>query len=329
MINNRRITPIGLSESYEAPEIHIPSAKELTALLADKGVAVTMGESLKGGTVSQVYAGSEQGRAVVVKYTTDSFDTDPTVSPLPHQSHYTDSTILKYLAKTNGVRVPQVLHDFQDQPITVMEDMRAAGFTILNENLLNGHLPMESASEVGKGIAVLQQTLAKHEEFETALSGPQVYYERGLELRLAYPNTQTQYDRLEKRFTNAHQQLIAVDTHPKNMFVNKEGKVAWIDFGFSVWGDRDFALPNCMAHIFIYALAGYIERPKAATFVTDAVAAYRNVLPIEDANIRPWHYLYRATYRFTCSLIIVSSILCNTSRQRCCPADILLTLGIL
>jgi hypothetical protein len=281
MINNRYVTPVGLTSELPNTEVPIPSPEELENMLRVKGVEVAIGQSLKGGTVSQVYEAQEGETPVVVKYTTDCYDTDPTVYTLPHEAHYVDTKVLKFLA-TQGVRVPRVLHDFSDTPLTVMEDMRASGFSLFNDVLMRGEVPLGAAQPVGHGIAALQQALGQHEVFETALSGPQNYYERGLELRLAYPNDQTDFKRLEKRFTAANQQLIAVDTHPKNMFVNAAGEVAWIDFGFSTWADRDFALPNCMAHFAIYALTGHVPKDDAADFIEKAVSAYRDVLPIDD-----------------------------------------------
>jgi hypothetical protein len=282
MINNNYVTPVGLAPQPFCPEVNIPNAAELMAMLDERGVSISIGEGLKGGTVSQVYAAQEGSQPLVVKYTSDCYDTDPTVYFLPHTAHFVDTKLLKYLSANGSVRVPRVLHDFTDVPLTVMEDMRATGFTLLNDHLLKGVLPTQAAEHVGRDIALMQQVLGKHEAFETALSGPQNYYERGLELRLAYPNDQRWYKELEKRFTTANQQLVAVDTHPKNMFVDAEGDAAWIDFGFSAWADRDFALPNCMAHIAIYALAGHIPKTDAATFIEKAVAAYREVLPIGD-----------------------------------------------
>ncbi|HEY4963197.1 MAG TPA: hypothetical protein VIH90_00685 [Candidatus Saccharimonadales bacterium] len=282
MINDRYVSPVGLStEPYNA-ETDIPTTSELEATLHERGVNVSIGETLKGGTVSQVYAANEDGRPVVVKHTGDVIDTDQTVYFIPRESHYVDTKMLKFLAANGSIRVPELLHDFADVPVSVMEDLRASGFTLLNDLLVAGKFPTNAAANIGTDIAEMMLALASHEEFETVLSGRQNYYERGLELRHTYPNDQAWYTTLEKRFTTANQQLIAVDTHPKNTFIDNEGNAAWIDFGFSAWADRDFALPNGLAHIAVYALTGHIQADEAKAFIETAVGAYRKLLPIED-----------------------------------------------
>lgn len=253
-------------------------------MLRRRDVDVVIGETLKGGTVSQVFSARESGRPVVIKYTTDCYDADPTVLFLSSTEHAIDTRMLSYLADKEGVRIPKVYYDFTDElPLTVMEDLRSSRFTLLQDHLNEGKLPLGAAVKAGHAIANLLVTLKDYPEFITPESAWQCYYERGFEVRQAYPNDQKTYVALEHRFTTANQQLIAVDTHPKNSFVHAQSnEIAWIDFGRSVWGDRDFVLPNFLAHIAIYALVGSISKNSAASFIQDAVVAYRKVLPIED-----------------------------------------------
>ena len=158
-------------------------------------------------------------------------------------------------------------------------DLVGKPVTLLHDLILSGNLPSNVAVNFGRDIALMLQALAKHDEFETALSASQNYYERGLELRLAYPNKPDYFKELETRFTSANQQLIAVDTHPKNIFVYENGSTAWIDFGFSCWADRDFALPNGLAHIAIYALTGHIHSNVAVAFIEQA---YKQILSVDE-----------------------------------------------
>lgn len=260
------------------------SQEQLTELLMSRGVELAIEGSLKGGVVSQVYSARDPaGHRLVVKHTTDWVDEDPTMITVSRQGQNVDARVLDYLANESKVRVPRVLHHFADVPVTVMEDLRASSFRLLSESLLEGNLPLESAAGVGRDIALMHLSLGRCRKFATNESAWESYYERGLELRLAYPNDRRWYSTLEHRFTTSNQQLIAVDTHPKNMFVDPWGNLAWIDFGRSVWADRDFALPNCLAHIALYCLTGRIDGRVGATYISDAVASYRQFLPIEDA----------------------------------------------
>lgn len=285
MINNLSVAPVSIKRQPELRATSQPvlSKKEIQHILEQAGHKVKMKEELKGGVVSKVYAASYNKEPAVVKATFATQPNDPTVFETTTDIHFADNRLLDYLASCKNIRVPHILMSFQDMPITIMEDLRSSGFLLYSDELLAGKLHMESATRVGKDIATIQKNLSRHVQFCTPLSALQNFYARGLELRLAYPNSQDWYKAIEKRFSTAHTQLIAVDTHPKNMFVNPtDESCAWIDFGGSTWADRDFALPNFLAHIAVYAIADYVNKQEAVSYIEQAIASYREILDIKD-----------------------------------------------
>lgn len=284
MINNSPVDPVSITKLASVDNSIQASAKEeTTKILQQLGMRIRVGDELKGGIVSKVYAGTYNDTAVVIKRTFNVRPSDPTVFETTPDIQFTDNKILHYLASHKDVRVPNIIASFTDIPVTVMEDLRASGFLLYSHELIDGNLHIEHAKHVGRDIGNIQKNLSKHKPFYTPLSAAQNYYARGLELRLAYPNAQHWYNKLENRFVNDNKQLTAVDTHPKNMFVNPStGACAWIDFGGSTWADRDFALPNFLAHVATYAIAGYVDRHSAADYIEQAVTAYREVLDIDD-----------------------------------------------
>jgi hypothetical protein len=110
-------------------------------------------------------------------------------------------------------------------------------------------------------------------------------YERGLELRLAYPNSQTQYLELEKLFVRNASYWSWPDAHPKNILVKEDGSCAFIDFGFSQRGDQRFMLATFLAHIMLYSLAGYVAFDIASKYILECVGEYGCVERAVDEGI--------------------------------------------
>lgn len=251
--------------------------------LRKRGLAITLKNKLKGGVFSQVYDADFDGKAVVVKHTENVVPFDPTEFFISKKAHYIDTKILKLLKKSPRVSVPHIFRFFPDIETTIMEDVRENGFQLLNNLILEKNLPLPSAESIGKSLAYLAIESRRWKPFVTNESAQQSAYERGLELRLAYPNDQKQYLFLEKEFTQNSSYWVWPDGHPKNMFVNNKGEVAFIDFGRSHWGDQRYMLSNFLAHIVIYSLAGYIKPNQTKGYIQACVSAYKKIEPVNES----------------------------------------------
>ena len=282
MNNNKyliSVTPSTKQKKYPDPKLHTKDLLEI--VLRQKGLNITLGEVLKGGTVSQVYEAKLDNKSVVVKHTEDLKPFDPTEFAINKEGHNVDTKILELL-KDSKVKVPKVKYHFRDITTTIMEDLRIEGFELLINQILNKKLLLVSAKNVGGALASLSKEMKKFKKFTTNESTEQSIYERGLELRLVYPNSQEQYLELESTFISQNKHCVWPDGHPKNIFVTKEGNVAFIDFGRSIWGDQSFVLPNFLAHIVIYSLAGFIASDTVKQYIKDCIRSYKKYEMVDE-----------------------------------------------
>jgi len=257
------------------PERTFNKEDELITALENKRLSkIKINETLKGGTVSQVYGAELNNKRCVIKHTEDVRPFDPTEIFIAKNGHNVDTRVLQLLKKSS-VRVPKVFHFFPGITTTVMEDMREGSYELLSNQILDKRLTINSAHSVGIKLAELAQISRDWSRFETNETAQESIYERGLELRLLYPNTQEQYLKLEKEHCENDQYWTWPDGHPKNIFVNKNGEVAFIDFGRSYWGDQRYMLPNFLSHIAIYSLIGYINRQDAVAYMKESLKTYQ------------------------------------------------------
>lgn len=271
----------GSKERVYPPAI-ISSKEHLQTTLKGLGLNITLEGTLKGGFTSQVYEARLDDKRVVVKHTENVTPFDPTELFINRNGHNTDTKVLKILFHSTSIRAPKVIYHFPKITTTVMEDLRPEEFLLLNPLLLHGELPNNSAASIGRALANLARESRDWKRFSTNESAQENIYERGLELRLAYANSQKQYVSLEKEFTENDVNWVWPDGHPKNMFVKPNGEVAFIDFGRSHWGDQRYMLPNFLAHIVIYTLAGYLDPLKAKPYIIECISMYSKLEPVNE-----------------------------------------------
>lgn len=282
-MNSIYVNPIVSSskkKTYSLPTLH--TKERLQKELDKRTLNIQLKQLLKGGWVSQVYEATMDGKPVVVKHTEDLIPFNPTELFIGKKGHNVDSHVLKLLQHSQHVRVPKVYLHLPDITTTVMENMRHSGFRLLIDDILNKSFSISSAESAGNTLAYLAQKTRKWKPFKTNLSAEQNAYERGLELRLSYPNTQKEYLALEKEFTGNNRFFAWLDGHPKNIFVNSKGDVAFIDFGNSSFADQRYMLPNFLAHIVLYSLSGYISTSNAKSYVRSCVEAYLRIEPVDE-----------------------------------------------
>lgn len=282
MNNNRFVNPIlptSNQKKYSAPLFS--NKNELEKELKRLNINISIGEALKGGVVSQVYSAVLDSKKVIVKHVENLIPFDPTEFFIDKYGLKTDSQVLKKL-HISKIKVPKIINEFPDLNSIVMEDMRESGFVLLNDLIIDKKFNINSAEYIGKALADLAIELKKWAEFKTNESAEQSIYERGLELRLAYPNSQKEYLFLEKEFISNNKYFVWPDGHPKNIFVNEKGECAFIDFGRSHWGDQRYMLPNFLAHIVIYNLAGYIEKNLAVNYIHRCIDTSKQIISIDE-----------------------------------------------
>lgn len=251
--------------------------------LQRRGLKIELKENLKGGFISQVYSAILDGLHVIVKHTEDAYPFDPTELYLDKKSHKVDTQVLKNLQNNSEFRVPKILFDFPDISTSIMENLYSQGYSLMQENIFKNKFSINSVKKVGRSLAYLTIESRKWKEFSSIVQNAQMsIYERGLELRLSYPNTQKEYLSLEKEYLANNKYFSWPDCHPKNVFVNEKGECAFIDFGYSQWADQRFMLPSHLAHIVIYSLAEYIKSDLATEYILQCVNAFKDIEPINN-----------------------------------------------
>ena len=284
MNNNKylhSVSPSSKPKNYPTPTPLIDKIN-LQKELQKKGSEIILKENLKGGFISQVYSAILDGKEVVVKHTAGAIPFDPTELYLDKKSHDVDCQVLKNLQNNPKIKVPKLLFDFPEITTSVMENLYSQDFKLMQDQILDKKLSIESAENIGRSIAYLSIESRKWKEFPVVQTASMSIYERGLELRLAYPNSQKQYIELEKEYIKNNKYWSWPDGHPKNIFINQKGEVAFIDFGYSQWADQRFILSSHLAHIVIYSLSGYIEKDIAKKYILQCINTFKEIEPFEE-----------------------------------------------
>lgn len=276
------VSPSPKPQNYPASTSYIDKIN-LQNELRKKGLKIELKESLKGGFISQVYSASLNGQDVVVKHTEGAFPFDPTELYLDKKSHKVDVQVLKNLQNSSTVKVPKLLYDFPEITTSVMENLYSQGFSLMQNDIFKKRFFVKAAESVGRSLAYLTIESRKWKEFPDIVQNAAMsIYERGLELRLIYPNSQKEYLNLEKEFLSNNRYFSWPDCHPKNVFVNKDGDVAFIDFGYCQWADQRFMLPSHLAHIVIYCLADYIKKALTKEYIIQCIDTFKKTESINE-----------------------------------------------
>jgi tRNA A-37 threonylcarbamoyl transferase component Bud32 len=260
----------------------------LQRFLAKHGYDVELGVLLKGGIDSSVYSAIFNKRKIIIKHTEDRANSIyfPPFSEIDfyvdRKNQNVDSLVLKKL-KGTSIRVPSLIKYFPETSTALMEDLRESGFVLMLDQIIDGNLKEKTAECLGDKLAELILLSRKWKSFKCYKNPRSQIFERGLELRLAFPNTQVEYKKLESRFLNNSKNWLWPDAHPKNIFVNNEsGEVAFIDFGGSYWGDQEFLLPNFIGQLIIYVICGYIDIEFSEKYINKILIAYKKKIPINE-----------------------------------------------
>lgn len=244
---------------------------------------IVVGKPISGGYASQVYEAELGCQPVIVKHTEDSL-VDGTSLKLSRESIGTGAEVLERLQGTPGVRVPGLIAFDPGIATMVMEDIRADGYELMTTRLRQKHeLPAGSARKAGLGLGHLvsasrqwgQQVRTTHTaDLNMSLST------RGL-VEVFGPDS-PYVGQIMTRFKTQNQGWVWWDSTPKNMLVRDDGETAFIDFDSSCIGDRQNTLPMLMAHMAIWGLTEYIDRPQAIAYMCECIEAFKEIENIDE-----------------------------------------------
>ena len=260
--------------------------------------SLALGASLSGGVVSKVYEaalllpGAADPLGVVVKHTPPMsgdvqppFDAhaDRALLAAAPETHHLDARVLSLLQGDPHVKVPTLRYYDREGRLTVMDDFRLEGYSLMQDVLVAGRLPAVSARSVGDALGILQLCLRK-DDF-AALQPVENAEEQALErLEELFPLLRDDlalYNEIKAKFLRATG-LIHVDGHPKNIGVDAGGNVMLIDFGRMIRANEQYPAPNFAAHIALATLGGLMSPQEGSEYIREFAKAYGTHVPIDE-----------------------------------------------
>lgn len=291
MNKNVYILPVSATfREIKYPEKVISSKEHLEKKLKGQEINIEIIEEIGGSRTNSIYRAKMDDQNIYVKHTEHSIPETAIDFLIMSSSHDVEIRVLKRLQASQDFRVPRVLKNFPKFTTYLMEDLEDAGFESFAKQILKNKMNKKSAVKIGEKLGKLTVQSQGWEEFKTNESAAIIFYERSLELLIAYPNKADMINALGENF-----QLTSEDKEtqaslprffvwegsvPKNMLINKDGDVAFVDFGRSHWGDQQFMPAIFIAHILLYSIAGYIKEKDAKEYVSEFYKSYKDNAPI-------------------------------------------------
>lgn len=252
------------------------------------------GKEKNGGVVSVVIEAelhqNDEIQKVVIKRTHKKLRkphfsySDTALQNAAPRTHGLDRKILDRLQDNPKIRVPQ-LHKLHSKGLqTVMTDFNSQGYTLMQDLLVKGQLPVGTAVNAARTLAELQialrdkRIMSKIKPIED--SKTQIR-ERLAEAHILLYGDLNTYRELEAKLLS-EKGLLYTDGHPKNMAVNSAGEIMVFDFGRIISGSQQYVPANFLAHIGLACVGGAITYKTARTFVVDFYQTYNNIIPVEE-----------------------------------------------
>jgi len=261
---------------------------------------ITEGEPLAGGVISSVTAGEmwRDGETepipVVIKRTHSDVvggpqfsDSDKELLEKAPATHDLDAEVLWRLQDEALIRVPKVFATDSVKHETIMRDFRADGFRLMQDQLVEGSLPMATAWKVGHALAFLQIRLASLElgGLEPVEDSRVQMKERLWEAKTLLYDQLATYDQLETDFLDGDDpQLLYTDGHPKNMAIHPDGEVMLFDFGRIIRGSGQYPPANFTGQIGLATIGGALAPANGIEYIRQTVRAYDQVIPVDQTR---------------------------------------------
>lgn len=286
MNKNIYILPVSATfRDINYPEPLIRSKDSLESKLKSKDISIALGDLISTG----VYKAKVNGKAAVVKHIENKVPRTPVEFLVMSDRYATEMKVLKRLQNTKEITAPSVLHPFPKINTCIMEDLTDQGYLSFSDQLLKKKLNKKSASKIGTVLATLAITSRTWEEFKTNESAQLNYYDRSLEMLIAYPgdleryyrmaDTYAQYTENKEEMEKKKRYFVWPDSTPQNILITKDGDPAFVDFERVYWGDQQIMIAAFIAHMVLYSLIGYIKKPDTAEYIKNVFKAYKSVDP--------------------------------------------------
>lgn len=285
MNKNIYILPVSTTfRDISYPEELIRTKEILESRLKSNGVAVSIKTQLAPG----LYKGVIDGKSCIVKHFENKVPQTPIEFFVMADRYTTEAKVLKRLQSTDEVRVPQILNLSPKLNTIIMEDVSKEGYTSFADQLLKKKCNMKSASQIATSLATLAVTSRGWDEITTNESAQLNYYDRSLEMLIAYPNNLDRYRSLSQSYSpyedndaveKKKRYFVWPDCTPENILITKDGASTFVDFERAYWGDQQIMISVFVAHIILYSLIGCISQDDSTMYLKDFIKTYKSIDP--------------------------------------------------
>jgi len=286
MNKNIYILPVSATfRDINYPEPLIRSKESLESKLKNNEFNISLGGLVSPG----VYKAKLNGKGAIVKHIENKVPQTPIEFLVMADRYTTEVKVLKRLQNLNEVKAPLILYPFPKLNTFVMEDLSDEGYTSFSGQLLQKKLNKKSASKIGTALATFAVNSRTWEEFKTTESAQLNYYDRSIEMLIAYPSNLERYNRMADiyaQYTEDKEEIekkkryfVWPDSTPQNILITKNGDPAFVDFERAYWGDQQIMIAAFIAHVILYSLIGYIKKADTIEYLRDVFKAYKAIDP--------------------------------------------------
>lgn len=227
-------------------------------------------DMLAGGVVSDVYRATLKtvigDQNIVVKYTKKDIKQNHIFSKADIKNSFSKAYLTQDLdvevQSILSVKKPDILLDFPEHNITLMENFEDKGFKLLQFYILENDVPFQTAEKMGETLAKIRVDLEEKSGIFTQIESSQTQFdERFYELKALLYNGRIEiFNEIENDFLTVDNRFLTwTDGDQKNFAIDEKGNTLVFDFGRSVVCDIDFMLPNLLGHLGLFYLAGYLQ----------------------------------------------------------------------
>ena len=212
---------------------------------------------------------------------------------------------IETVGRIEPTAVPRILGHDADAGLFVMEYLEPAQHPVWKHQLRDGIAEIETASSVGRILALIHATTAGDTEVATAFDTTYIFFPIRLEPYLlatarAHPDRQAAFENLVATTKANRKALVHGDVSPKNILVGPSGPI-FLDAEGAWYGDPAFDAAFCLNHLLLKCLwnPDAAERflacfdALAASYIGGCTWESRDQLEARVAHLLPGLFLAR------------------------------------
>ncbi|MCF8452871.1 MAG: aminoglycoside phosphotransferase family protein [Pedobacter sp.] len=244
-------------------------------------------EHLSGGVSCRVWKISVNNDRWVIKQALEKLDVKADWFSDVERIHREHEVMKQLELVIPDSNIPKILHVDYVNHIYMMT-CAEEGVQTWKECLMDGVFNAETAKSAADILSLIHSQSHKIDEQVKAKFSDQKYF---IQLRIdpfhrflinKYPELSTEINALIEELTEQKTCLVHGDFSPKNMLVEKSGRIVLIDYEVAHWGNPVFDLAYCLGHLMLKTW--HLKKPEQilkliSVFITNYKGQVSNLLP--------------------------------------------------